>query len=81
MVVDEEIYRRLPALLIATVDKFAQMPWNGADADALRPGERAVRAARLPLARGRGRDVASEDAGALPAAKSSRPRARCGRRT
>jgi hypothetical protein len=27
--VDEEIYRRLPALLIATVDKFAQMPWNG----------------------------------------------------
>ena len=30
MVVDEEIYRRLPSLLIATVDKFAQMPWNGA---------------------------------------------------
>ena len=29
MTVDEEIYRRLPALLIATVDKFAQMPWNG----------------------------------------------------
>lgn len=27
--VDEEIYRRLPALLIATVDKFAQMPWKG----------------------------------------------------
>ncbi|HEX2915472.1 MAG TPA: DISARM system helicase DrmA [Chloroflexia bacterium] len=30
LVVDEEIYRRLPALLIATVDKFAQMPWKGA---------------------------------------------------
>ena len=30
VVVDEEIYRRLPALLISTVDKFAQMPWNGA---------------------------------------------------
>ena len=30
LVVDEEIYRRLPALLISTVDKFAQMPWNGA---------------------------------------------------
>jgi len=30
MVVDEEIYRRLPSVLITTVDKFAQMPWNGA---------------------------------------------------
>jgi hypothetical protein len=29
VVVDEEIYRRLPTLLIATVDKFAQMPWKG----------------------------------------------------
>jgi len=29
LVVDEEIYRLLPALLIATVDKFAQMPWAG----------------------------------------------------
>lgn len=29
MVVDDDIYGRLPALLIATVDKFAQMPWNG----------------------------------------------------
>ena len=29
VVVDEEVYRLLPALLIATVDKFAQMPWNG----------------------------------------------------
>jgi hypothetical protein len=28
--VDEEIYRRLPAFLISTVDKFAQMPWKGA---------------------------------------------------
>ncbi len=29
LVVDEEIYRRLPTLLISTVDKFAQMPWKG----------------------------------------------------
>lgn len=28
VVVDEEIYRRLPALLIATVDKYAQLPWQ-----------------------------------------------------
>ncbi len=27
--VDEPIYRRLPAFLIATVDKFAGMPWTG----------------------------------------------------
>ena len=29
VVVDEEIYRRLPSLLISTADKFAQMPWKG----------------------------------------------------
>lgn len=29
VVVDEEVYRLLPALLIGTVDKFAQLPWNG----------------------------------------------------
>jgi len=27
--VDESIYRLLPALVIATVDKFAQLPWQG----------------------------------------------------
>ena len=30
VVVDQEIYRLLPTLLIGTVDKFAQLPWNGA---------------------------------------------------
>ena len=28
--VDEEIYRRLPAFMIATIDKFANVPWEGA---------------------------------------------------
>ena len=29
LAVDEPIYRRLPAFLIATVDKFASLPWVG----------------------------------------------------
>jgi hypothetical protein len=29
LAVDEQIYRRLPAFLIATVDKFAALPWVG----------------------------------------------------
>jgi hypothetical protein len=29
VVVDEEIYRRLPAFMIATTDKFANVPWEG----------------------------------------------------
>jgi hypothetical protein len=29
LTVDEEIYRYLPSLVIATVDKLAQLPWHG----------------------------------------------------
>ncbi len=29
VLVDEEIYRECPSMVISTVDKFAQMPWNG----------------------------------------------------
>lgn len=29
VVVDEEVYRQLPSLVIATVDKLARMPWEG----------------------------------------------------
>ena len=29
LVVDEQIYRRLPCFLIATIDKFAALPWLG----------------------------------------------------
>ncbi|WP_298207845.1 DISARM system helicase DrmA [Ferrimicrobium sp.] len=32
LVVDEEIYRLTPALIIGTVDKFAQLPWKAATA-------------------------------------------------
>ena len=47
MVVDEEVYRLLPALVIATVDKFARMPWEGR-VRPVRAGLAPLRAARLP---------------------------------
>ena len=54
VVVDEEIYRRLPSLLIATVDKFAQMPWKGEVQMLFGQVERLLRAPWLPLAGDRG---------------------------
>jgi len=38
--VDEPIYRRLPAFLIATVDKFASLPWVGQSGTLLGGAER-----------------------------------------
>ena len=60
LAVDEPIYRRLPCFLIATVDKFAAMPWTGQVGGVLRPGRpprparllRPVRAGRRPAAAG-----------------------------
>ncbi|MFI5300270.1 MAG: DISARM system helicase DrmA, partial [Polyangiales bacterium] len=70
IVVDEEIYRRLPTLLIATVDKFAQMPWNGTTK--LLFGELDERCSRHGF---RSPDLEDADthrkAGALPAAETT----------
>lgn len=38
--VDEQLYRRLPAFLIATVDKFASLPWTGQTGSLLGGAER-----------------------------------------
>ena len=38
--VDEPLYRRLPAFLIATVDKFAALPWEGPSGSLLGGAER-----------------------------------------
>ena len=37
--VDEPIYARLPAFMIATADKFAALPWNGQTAKFFRGGD------------------------------------------
>ena len=82
VVVDEEIYRLLPSLVIATVDKFAQMPWDGADADAVRPGRRAAARATASCRRTRQRPEAStRERGALPAVSGDATASRCARRT
>ena len=41
--VDEPLYRRLPAFLVATVDKFASLPWTGTCGVLLGGAERAGR--------------------------------------
>ena len=52
--VDEPIYNRLPGFLIATVDKFAAMPWKGEVAKlfgrvkSFEPGRRLLRRLRRP---------------------------------
>jgi hypothetical protein len=38
--VDEQLYRRLPAFLVATVDKFASLPWVGASGALLGSADR-----------------------------------------
>ena len=75
LVVDEEIYRRLPTLLIATVDKFAQMPWNGkvqmlfgqVDGYCDRHGFRSPKS-RTPTRTPRKTSIPGQDGAARPAA-------------
>lgn len=40
LTVDEPIYRRLPCFIVATVDKFAQLPWVGESGKLLGTAER-----------------------------------------
>ena len=47
LTVDEEIYRLTPALVIATVDKLAQLPWKAATATLFGLRGHAVPAARM----------------------------------
>ena len=49
--VDEPLYRRLPAFLIATVDKFASLPWTG-ESGALLGGADRHDSARVLRSRG-----------------------------
>ena len=73
--VDEEIYRLLPALVIATVDKFAQLPWNGATADAVRPGDAAAARATASAPRPRrsaGQRTSTRTADSCPRRATSR---------
>jgi len=51
LVVDEEIYRLVPSLIIATVDKFAQMPWKGATEMLFGQVNGFLSPARIPVAR------------------------------
>ncbi len=70
VVVDEEIYRRLPAMVIATVDKFAQMPWNGTVKALF--GQVESRCSRHGFRAGEIEDTDSHPKiGGLPAAKST----------
>lgn len=58
--VDEPIYRRLPAFLIATVDKFASLPWVGTSGVLLGGAERHDGAGFYGAAEpGRGRRMAA----------------------
>ena len=68
--VDDSIYRRLPAFLIATVDKFATLPWV-AESGALLGS--ATRFGKLGFA-GAGEKQASVGLGTSRAARTSRPR-------
>ena len=68
--VDEPLYRRLPAFLIATVDKFASLPWVGQSGALLGGADRAD-ARRLLRRRRTGAGEAAD--GAAPAPRPRHP--------
>jgi hypothetical protein len=80
IVVDEEIYRRLPTLLIATVDKFAQMPWKGAVQMLFGQVTATARATAFPAPTSSPRHRPPEAATPLPATKLT-DHGPCARRT
>ena len=59
LTVDEPIYRRLPAFLIATVDKFASLPWVGelAHSSAMSTASRRTSVSTAPPNPGSGRPL------------------------
>ena len=82
MVVDEDIYRRPPSLLIATVDKFAQMPWKGETQNLFGQLEWALPASRFSVPGNRGRRL-GQSSGTRQLARgcNGSRMARCGRQT
>jgi hypothetical protein len=60
LAVDQQIYQRLPAFLIATVDKFATLPWVGESGMLLGSADRAdARGFYGPVAPGRGKGLST----------------------
>ena len=80
LTVDEEIYRLVPSFVIATIDKFAQLPWNGATSTLFGRVESRCETARLPQRRPRPVPQVALGGARLPSAARRAPggQDRCG---